>query len=498
MASTTVGFAQISDENSHAADPASKGDKELSAEYDQIIAGLRETYKSGATVPIKARIRVINQIKTLTREQEAICAAIWEDHRRPKTLAVLTDISPSLQECSRMKRGIRSWAKMKREQGSWLTYPAKFYSKYEPKGVVLIISPWNFPFLLSFAPILNAVAAGNTVLLKPSEVSTSCESLLMRLIPKYLDPNWVRVVKGAVRETGILLKKRYDHILYTGNGFVGRIVMRAAAEHLTPVTLELGGKSPVYVDKKCNMAVAARRLASTKIYCTGQICLAPDYTLVHEEIADEFIALLLRTLDTMLGEKGHGEEQFSNDAGRIINKRHFDRVKALLEGEHHGEVIRGGLEKADRDDRFIPLTIIKNPDDDSRVMTEEIFGPIMPIKIVKGPQEAVDFINAREKPLALYVFSTNKTVQNLFRLYTSSGSLVMNDAVVQGLTANTPFGGIGEAGMGSYRGKNGFVEFSHKRAVMYKPNWIELAFLRYPPFNERRLVKLLGVINKIL
>eukprot|EP00511_Aplanochytrium_stocchinoi_P012393 CAMPEP_0204875820 /NCGR_PEP_ID=MMETSP1348-20121228/46997_1 /ASSEMBLY_ACC=CAM_ASM_000700 /TAXON_ID=215587 /ORGANISM="Aplanochytrium stocchinoi, Strain GSBS06" /LENGTH=396 /DNA_ID=CAMNT_0052032447 /DNA_START=139 /DNA_END=1329 /DNA_ORIENTATION=+ len=385
-----------------------------------------------------------------------------------------------------MIKNVRKWSRKKKVNESILSYPSWSYTRYEPKGVVLVIGPWNFPFHLTLVPVINAIAAGNVVVIKPSETAILSEKLIVEMVNECLDKNVVRIVTGAVPETTELLKVRFDHIMYTGNGFVGKIVMKAASEYLTPVTLELGGKNPVFVDDTVDLKQAARRIAAMKISSTGQICLCPDYILVHENIEEKFLNEFKKSIDKFLGTPE--EEQEKNHGGKIINERHFDRVKNLLEKPHNGAIIRGGLEYADRDACFMPLTVVSKPEESSLIKQEEIFGPVVIVTPVKSTDEAIKYVKAREKPLALYIFSKNKSTVNRIINETSSGSVCVNDVVMQALNSNLPFGGVGASGMGRYRGKDGFQEFSHKRAIMYRARWTNYFGLVDPPFHGLKSV----------
>ncbi len=353
----------------------------------------------------------------------------------------------------------------------------------DPLGVVLVIAPWNYPFQLAMAPIVGAIAAGNCALVKPSEVAPAVSAMLAKLLPEYLDPDAIAVVEGGVDETTELLRCRFDHIFYTGNGRVGRIVMRAAAEHLTPVTLELGGKSPTIVDRDVDLTVAARRIAWAKFTNAGQTCVAPDYVLVERPAYDAFVAEMVATVRAFYGDNA----QLSEDFGRIINTRHHDRLVALLEGS---TIAVGG--QHDREDRFLAPTVLTDVALDSPVMTDEIFGPILPILPVDDIEAAIALINARPKPLALYLFSNDASVQRKILERTSSGSAVINHALMQMTVPGLPFGGVGNSGMGAYHGKHSFDCFTHNKAVLRKPTALDPTFM-YPPYSPRT-IKLLKAL----
>ncbi|MDX3575035.1 aldehyde dehydrogenase family protein, partial [Streptomyces sp. ID05-47C] len=337
---------------------------------------------------------------------------------------------------------------------------ARAWTQYDPLGVVLVIAPWNYPAQLLLAPLVGALAAGNAVLVKPSELAPATSAALARLLPAYLDTDAVAVVEGGIPQTTALLAERFDHIFYTGNGAVGRIVMRAAAEHLTPVTLELGGKSPAFVDRGTDLTVVADRLARGKFLNAGQTCVAPDYVLTDPETAAALEPLLAEAV-----EKVHGADpQTSGEYGRIINERHFDRLTGLLDS---GRVVVGG--SSDRQDKYIAPTVLADVDPASPVMREEIFGPILPIVTADGLDDAIAFINDRDKPLALYVFSESEETRARIAAETSSGGLGHGLPLAHLTVSDLPFGGVGESGMGNYHGRYSMETFSHRKAVLEKP-----------------------------
>lgn len=352
----------------------------------------------------------------------------------------------------------------------------------DPVGVVLIVSPWNFPINLCIIPTALALAAGNTVVIKPSEVSCHSANFLGRVLPKYLPSDAVKVIQGAVPETSALLEQRFDHIIYTGGGSVGRIVMAAAARHLTPVTLELGGKSPVIVDKSANIDVAARRILFGKFLNCGQVCIAPDYVLVHKDVEAALLAALKATIQSWYGENPSAIKA-SKDLGRIINARHFSRVKQMVE-THGGDLVVGG--EVDESELYVAPTVISNPPLDSMVMRDEIFGPVLPVLRVNDVNEAIRFVNERPKPLALYIFAGDGAVQEKVLQNTSSGGVAVNDTILHIANPHLPFGGVGDSGMGAYHGKTGFDLFSHKKGVKSTSTWMDPS-ARYPPYTDSKL-----------
>jgi aldehyde dehydrogenase (NAD+) len=349
-------------------------------------------------------------------------------------------------------------------------------------GVVLIISPWNYPLQLLLVPLVGAIAAGNCAVLKPSEITPAMSDLFARRLPNYVDRESIQVVEGGVAETTALLAERFDHIFYTGNGTVGRIVMEAAAKHLTPVTLELGGKSPCIVDQHTDLDVAAKRIIWGKFFNAGQTCVAPDYVLVQQAIEDALLARMKQTLVEFFGD----DPSKSPDYGRIVNERHHQRLMKLLPGS--GEVVAGGV--GDEEKRYIAPTILRNVPADAPVMADEIFGPILPVLKYAGIDEAIARVNARPKPLALYLFTNDEEVQKRVLERTSSGGVTVNHTLLHLTVPALPFGGVGASGLGAYHGKFSFETFSHRKSVLIKPTWLDLKFI-YPPYDKtkRKLVR---------
>jgi len=352
----------------------------------------------------------------------------------------------------------------------------------EPKGVVLIMCPWNYPVQLPLIGIATAVCAGNCVVLKPSEIAEASTKLLVDLLPKYLDNRIYKCVTGAIPQSTEILKQRFDHIIYTGNGMVGRIVARAAAEHLTPVTLELGGKSPVIIDEDVEISVAARRVVWGRCFNAGQSCISCDYVLVHQNIKDKFIAAVKEWILNFYGEDPKTSESF----GAIVNNRQWSRLANLIKESREEDpncVLVGG--DSDEDKKYIAPTVLLSKGD-SAVMRDEIFGPILPIVPVDSIDQAIKFINERPKPLALYIFTKSSSVWDQVIENTSSGGIVVNDVLVHYSVPGLPFGGVGESGIGAYHGQTGFDTLSHLKAVLNKTTRFDLA-VRYPPYSDDKL-----------
>lgn len=403
-------------------------------------------------------------------------AALAEDLGKSDIEAHLTEISVVLSEVRLAKRNLWHWMLPTPRPVPLTVQPAWAQTVRDPYGVVLIIGPWNYPLQLILAPLVGALAGGNSAVIKPSEHAPATSSLLAKLAPIYFDQRTVRVVEGAVEESTTLLQQRWDLIFYTGGGAVARIVADAAAKHLTPTVLELGGKSPVYVDRSADIPAAARRIAWGKWLNAGQTCVAPDYIRVDRAVEAELIDELRRATAEQLG-----DPRASPDYSRIINGKHLARLQGLLAG---GTAVTGG--ESDADARYLAPTILTDVDADAPVMQEEIFGPILPVLPVDGVDGFIASMRGRAKPLALYVFARDREVVRRVERETSSGALGVNVVVAQYGAKSLPFGGVGESGMGRYHGRFSFESFSHRKAVLSKPTEIDTLRVIYPPFTELR------------
>lgn len=443
-----------------------------------IIGKLRNTFNNGKTRSVQWRIQQLQQVKKMTLDNEAkIRAALEADLGKCKQEAWLAEISYISGEVDHTIKHLRKWMKPRKVGTPMVAMPGKSYMQPDPLGVVMIMGAWNYPWQLVLAPYVAALSAGNCAILKPSELAENTSRLMAELVPKYLDGDAVAVVEGGVEESTELLKQKYDHILYTGGEMVGKIVMRAASEHLTPVTLELGGKSPCIIDENANIAVSAARVAWCKWMNAGQTCVAPDYILVHESVKEQFVT----ALQSKITDFYTNDVSTSPDYGRIINERHWARIMGLLDGQ---DVIFGG--KGDQSTRFIEPTLVMEPDANSALMQQEIFGPVLPILTYKSVDEAIQFINARPKPLAMYIFSKDKSMTSNVLNTTSAGNVCVNDGMMFMTNQDLPFGGVGTSGMGSYCGQAGFDTFSHLKAVMERSLALDVD-IRYPPFSEKKL-----------
>ncbi|KAI9008507.1 fatty aldehyde dehydrogenase [Hyaloraphidium curvatum] len=471
-------------------------------EIPKIVEEVRKGFQSGITQPVAFRKKQLVALHDLFKENiDAIADAMYKDLRKPRAevelegTAFCGDVIDTLEH-------LDQWT------ADTVVKPDLAYAtdttvvQYEPFGLVLNISPWNYPFVLTLAPLMGMLAAGNAVILKPSEVAANSAKLIAELVPKYLDPRVVRVIKGGVAETTRLLELQFDHILYTGNGTVAKIVASAAAKHLTPVTLELGGKSPVIVDKSCkDLAIAARRVAWGKYFNCGQTCIAPDYVLVYEPYAEEFCSLVKR----FIGEFYGTDAQKSASYGRVINGNHFRRIKKILEQSKQdpdAQLIFGG--RTDEADLFIEPTVVllkaglpgaaKNA-----LMEGELFAPVLPVIPIKSLDEAIAYIAKNDHPLAAYVFSSDRKVVEDCKRRIHAGGFVANDVIMHFLVAQMPFGGVGPSGCGAYHGIEGFRNFSHKKSCLLRPLALEMVNdLRVAPYSEQKSAWLGWILGKKL
>ena len=451
------------------------------------LSRLNDTFYSGKTKPLAWRKSQLLALKRLLLENEnAIYQALQEDLNKCEFESFISEYNFVLKDIKLFIKRLKKWSAPKKVSTPLLAQPGSSKIVPEPYGTVLIMGAWNYPLQLVLSPMVAAIGAGNCVVLKPSELAQATSTLLATLIPKYMDNDAFSVYEGGVEETTALLKQRFDYIMYTGSENVGKIVMRAAAEHLTPVTLELGGKSPCIIDDTVNMSVAADRLVWGKFLNAGQTCIAPDYILVNKDKTSELIEALKASIEKQYSTV----PKESKDYGRIINPRHFDRISDYITAEKD-KVIYGG--QVDAEQKFITPTLILNPSVDSDVMQQEIFGPILPIIEVDNINETIRFIKDREKPLALYMFSKDQNNIDAVTKQTSAGTLCVNDAVIFMVNPELPFGGVGHSGMGSYHGQWGFKTFSHFKPVMHR-SFMADAPIRYAPYTKlkKKLFKLVA------
>lgn len=444
----------------------------------ELIDTLRRTFRSGRTRSVAWRRDQLRQVSRMLREREAVFLdAMREDMGKPSFEAWIGDLALVSAEIDYTVKHLEKWVRPQKVKTPLANMPGRSWVQREPLGVALIIGAWNYPFLLVLAPLVGAIAAGNCAVLKPSEIAPASAAALAEWLPRYVDHDAIRIFAGGIDETKELLDHHWDKIFYTGGGRVGRIVMEAAAKHLTPVTLELGGKSPAIVDRDVDLEVAARRIVQGKFFNAGQTCVASDHVLVDRAVLGAFLDRVKATIRDFYGP----DPKKSPDYARIINARHFARLRALLA---EGEIVTGG--ETDESELYIAPTVMRDPPPDGRAMTDEIFGPILPVVAVRDIDDAIDHVNARPKPLALYVFSRDREVQRRVLELTTSGGACVNEVLAHATVPELPFGGVGHSGMGAYHGRFGFETFSHRKAVLEKGTLVD-PLLRYPPYDASKM-----------
>ena len=441
----------------------------------ELIASQRKYFLAGHTRPISERRKNLRKLHALLLENETMLTeAIYKDFRKPAMLAVENELSIPYGEINGAIRQLKRWSRSRWRLTNLSNFPARTRTNPVPYGVTLVIGPWNYPFMLSLVPVISALAAGNTVILKPSEVTTHSSAALAAIINPNFPRELLHVVEGGVEETTELLKQKFDKIFFTGSTHVGRIVMRAAAEHLTPVTLELGGKNPVIVMPDCNLKRTAQRIAWGKLHNNGQACVSPDHLYVHESIKEKLIREIGKQLDRITA----ADPKQSPLLPRMVNDRNFDRVLSLIDP---AKVVYGGSN--DRSERYIEPTILDGVTPADPVMQEEIFGPLLPVLTYSNLEELVESLKIQPAPLVLYIFTRKKRLAEKIMKSIASGGGMINEVVMHFINMNAPFGGVGASGMGSYHGRAGFNDFSHHKTIMIKPMWFEL-FLKYPPHRK--------------
>ena len=449
----------------------------LLEEVDRIYAKQQEARAAVGATDAAQRIAKIRRFHdAVMAAREEIRLAMWADYHKPPEEVDLSEVYPVVGEARHAIRHLRRWMEPRRVSTPLALLGSRSRIVHEPKGVVLIISPWNFPFNLTLGPLVSAIAAGNCAMIKPSEMTPSSAACMKRIVGRVFDESEVAIIEGDAGAAEALLKKRFDHIFFTGSPAVGRKVMRAAAEHLTPVTLELGGKSPVIVDRTANLDEAAKKIAWGKFFNSGQICIAPDYLLVDEAIQSPFLERLRNAV--------------ASHSGWIVNDRHADRVRRLYDDavSHGAHVAAGGA----FDGRNIEPTVLTDVSDDAAIMREEIFGPLLPIQSYGSLDEAIDKVRQGEKPLVLYLFSRDRRVRRKVLASTSAGGTVVNDTLVHFYQLNLPFGGVGTSGVGKAHGWYGFEAFSNARGILEQPTRFSPVQFMYPPYTKfkRKLIDL--------
>ncbi len=446
-------------------------------ELENLIEEQRRYYKDGKTMSLKYRIGALKRLEcALNLWSSKIYRALRQDLNKSKQEAYMCEIGLLLSEIRYAKRHIRSWNKKRRVQTPLAQYISSSYTVRNPYGVVLIMSPWNYPLLLTLGPLVGAIAAGNCCILKPSAYAPATSAVIAEMIKNSYIENYISVVEGGREENSRLLEQKFDYIFFTGGVEVGKLVMRKAAETLTPVTLELGGKSPCIVDETADIKIAARRIVFGKFLNSGQTCVAPDYVLVCKSVSKNLVDEIISCIKNQYGENPLDDDEYV----KMINEKHFLRVRGLID---KSRVVYGG--KSDRDLRKIEPTIMTDVTPEHAVMQEEIFGPVLPVLEVEDVVQAYDFVRERPSPLALYLFTSNKKTKNMFLNNVSYGGGCINDTVIHLATSKMGFGGIGNSGMGSYHGKKSFDTFSHEKSIIDKKTWFDLP-MRYRPYSDTK------------
>ncbi len=453
----------------------------------QLISKQREYFISGETLDVEFRLGCLKRLRdTIKKYEKEIAASLYEDLGKSAYESYMCETGMALSEISYLIKHTKKLSREKRVRTPLAQFSSKSYQKPSPYGNTLIMSPWNYPFLLTIDPLADAIAAGNTAIVKPSAYSPSTSALVAKIVSECFQPEHVAVVTGGREENACLLEQKFDFIFFTGSTNVGKEVLRHAAEHVTPVVLELGGKSPCIVDKSAKLELAARRIVFGKYLNCGQTCVAPDYVLCHKDVKEEFVEAVKKEI-----KKQYGENPLENkNYGRIVNKKHFERILGLLESD---KVIFGG--EFNESALQISPTVMDNVNWNDEVMKEEIFGPVMPILTFESVEDACNILYDKPKPLALYLFTGDKSAIKEITQRVSFGGGCINDTIIHLATSEMSFGGVGESGMGSYHGKAGFFAFSHTKSIVNKKNWIDLP-MRYQPYSDGFASKLLHFFLK--
>ena len=453
-----------------------------------ILEAQKQYFLTRATRDVRMLKNLLSKLRAeILEKEEAIYEALYKDFKKSKFEAYMSEVGIVISEIDATLKHINSWSKPKRVRAAGLNFPSKDFIYSEPYGTVLIIAPWNYPFQLAVAPLIAAIAAGNTVVVKPSEHTPHTSQILEDILSAVFIPEHVKVIQGGVPETTLLLKERWDYIFFTGSVGVGKIVAKAAAPYLTPLTLELGGKNPCIIDGSMSIQLVAKRLVWGKFVNAGQTCIAPDYLVVHSSVKEELISNLKAEIIKAYGKN----PQTSPDYPRIVNTAHLSRLTNMLTDS---EVVFGGT--YDVSDCYLAPTLIDEPSMDSEVMKDEIFGPVLPILSYETENDIQSILSQYEKPLGFYVFSNNSSFyKKMIETYSFGGGTI-NDTMIHFGNSKLPFGGVGESGIGTYHGRLGFDTFSHKKGIVIKANWLDIP-LRYAPYKNKlnylkRLFKILG------
>ncbi len=457
----------------------------MNQNISSVLTSQRAFFKVGKTKEVALRIEKLKLLRSVIEENETeICDALFQDFKKPKFESVLSETAFIISELDYMIKKLKGWSKPKKVSSSLINFPSSDYIYSEPYGACLIIAPWNYPFQLAISPLMGAIAAGNTVVLKPSELAPNTSQILATILEKVFPKEMLAVVQGGIPESEALLAERWDYVFFTGSVPVGKIVAKAIAPNLTPSTLELGGKNPCIIHKSAKVQLAAKRIVWGKFLNGGQTCIAPDYILIDSSIKKGFIDAVQKEITAAYGINPNE----SQDYARIINEKNFDRLAEMLEGEN---CQIGG--ETNREELYIAPTLIDEPKLTSKVMEDEIFGPILPVLSFSSEENMAEIIANYSKPLALYVFSEdNKFSEKILKTYSFGGGAI-NDVVIQIVNKNLPFGGVGNSGNGAYHGKHSFDTFSHKKSITKRGTWLDVP-LRYAPYGDK--VSLIGKIMK--
>lgn len=447
-------------------------------DIQSLVNRQRSFFKTDQTKDVTHRIQALTRLKAaIINHNDAIIKALNKDLGKSETEAFMAEIGMVLSELTYIRKNLKSWVKPVKKRTPLSQFHSKSYIVNDPYGVVLIMVPWNYPFMLAMEPLIGAIAGGNCCILKLSEEAPAIRAVIKNIIEETFDSQYVSVTEGSIDENDFLLEERYDYIFFTGGISIGRLVLTKAARYLTPVTLELGGKSPCIVDSGINIDLAAKRIVFGKFLNCGQTCVAPDYILIVKDVKEEFVQAAKKWIHVFYGDNPVDNKDYP----KMINKRHYDRVMSLLKD---GKVVEGG----DGNESILKIapTLLDDVSLDSQLMEEEIFGPLLPLITIERVEDAVPIILSKEKPLALYLFtSSNQTCRAMLKQVSFGGGCI-NDTVTHLVTSNMGFGGVGYSGMGSYHGKDSFTTFTHPKSILKKSNWIDLP-LRYPPFSEKKL-----------
>ena len=435
-------------------------------------------FNSNSTKQVSLRIETLKKLKTVLKENEQeLYTAIYTDFKKSEFETYLTELSLIYNELNGAIRNLKKWSKQKRVRTNLANFPAKSYIIPEPLGTVLVISAWNYPYQIALIPAISALAAGNTVVIKPSEIPNNTSKILAKIINSNFDSNYLAVIEGGVKTTTELLQQKWDKIFFTGSTPIGKIVYKAAAENLTPVTLELGGKSPTFVLADCNIKITAKRIVWAKFLNAGQTCIAPDYLLVEEKIKEQLLLALKKEIENAYPNNKEVQENYV----QIVNERNFNRLEQLIPTE---KIYHGG--ETNKENRSISPTLLHNINYDDSIMQDEIFGPILPVISFENLEDVIGKIKEREKPLSLYIYSKNKKTIKKILHEISFGGGGINESLVHYSNPNLPFGGVGASGIGNYHSKAGFDTFTHYKSILHKTSWLE-PNIKYTPFTKLKM-----------